>query len=59
MASGHATADCLLFVDRKPVGMVEAKKPGIPLTGVEFQSKKYTDGLPDELDVIARPLPFA
>ncbi|MCP4304799.1 MAG: DEAD/DEAH box helicase family protein [bacterium] len=59
MAKGHGFADYLLFVDRHPVGVVEAKKPGVPLTGVEFQSKKYTEGLPAELDAIARPLRFA
>lgn len=59
MAQGHGFADYLLFVNRRPVGVVEAKKPGTTLTGVEYQSKKYTEGLPDKLDAIARPLRFS
>ena len=43
----HGRADYLLFVDRVPVGVVEAKKEGETLTGVEWQSAKYRDGLPD------------
>jgi integrase len=45
MAPGHGKADYLLFVDRKAVGVVEAKKAGTPLIGVEWQSAKYTSGL--------------
>ena len=45
MAQGHGFADYLLFIDRKPVGVLEAKKAGTPLTGVETQSQKYTEGL--------------
>ena len=40
-------ADYLLFVDRKAIGAVEAKKEGTPLTGVEPQSAKYGEGLPE------------
>jgi len=32
------------------VGLVEAKKEGETLTGVEWQSAKYVDGLPDALE---------
>ena len=59
MAQGHGFADYLLFIDRKPVGVLEAKKAGTPLTGVETQSQKYTEGLPAEFDAPVRPLPFA
>jgi hypothetical protein len=37
MAKGHGVADYLLFVDGKPVGVVEAKKTGTPLVGVEWR----------------------
>lgn len=55
---GHGFADYLLYVDRKAVGAVEAKKVGETLTGVEIQSAKYGDGLPDGLPAWVRPLPF-
>ena len=51
-------ADYLLFVDRQPVGAVEAKPVGTPLSGVEWQSEKYSIGLPDDLPAPRRPLPF-
>ena len=34
-------ADYLLFINRKVVGVVEAKKAGYTLSGVEGQSAKY------------------
>jgi len=37
-------ADYALFVDRKPVGIIEAKKEGIPLSKVEEQSTRYAAG---------------
>jgi len=40
LAKGHGHADYLLFVDGKAAGIIEAKKPGIPLTGVEVQAEK-------------------
>jgi hypothetical protein len=43
---GHGTADYLLYVDGKAAGIVEAKKQGATLTGVEVQSGKYAQGLP-------------
>jgi type I restriction enzyme R subunit len=51
--------DYLLFVDRKAVGVIEAKKVGHALTGVEEQSNKYRHGLPDDLPAERLPLPFA
>lgn len=42
-------ADYMLFVDRQAVGIVEAKKEGTTLSGVDTQSKKYLDGLPDHV----------
>jgi len=51
-------ADYLLLVDRMAVGAVEAKKMGTPLSGVESQSAKYSDGLPDIPPAWRKPLPF-
>ncbi len=59
MVEGHGDADYLLFVDRKAVGVVEAKKKGSTLTGVEWQSAKYTTGLPDNVPALTKPLAFA
>ena len=58
LKSGHGTADYLLYVNQKAVGVVEAKPVGFTLTGVEAQSEKYSTGLPDELPAPRRPLPF-
>ena len=55
---GHGTADYLLYVDGRAAGVVEAKPAGHTLTGVETQSGRYSDGLPDTLPAHRRPLPF-
>ena len=49
LKAGHGFADYLLYVDGKAAGVIEAKKEGFALTGVETQSSKYTQGLPDGL----------
>ncbi|WP_285687848.1 type I restriction endonuclease subunit R [Actinoplanes sp. NBRC 103695] len=46
MAKGHGRVDYLLYVDRRVVGVIEAKPEGTPLSGVEWQSAMYADGLP-------------
>ena len=56
--TGGNEADYLLFVDGLATGVVEAKKEGEPLTGVELQSDKYGKGLPGSLHAHRRPLPF-
>lgn len=56
--AGHGTADHLLYVDARACGVVEAKKPGATLTGVEIQSARYAQGLPASLPAWRRPLPF-
>lgn len=56
---GHGEADYLLYVNGKAAGVIEAKKQGVTLIGVEIQSEKYTNGLPDSLPAWQRPLPFA
>ncbi|MCT9821121.1 DEAD/DEAH box helicase family protein [Microbacterium sp. W1N] len=47
MATGHGRADYLLYVDKKVVGVIEAKPVGTPLSGVEWQSAMYATGLPE------------
>ena len=58
LKTGHGFADYLLYVDGKAAGVIEAKKVGSTLTGVEIQSDKYSKGLPDGLPAWVRPLPF-
>ncbi len=58
LKSGHGFADYMLFVDSKPVGVLEAKPAGHTLTGVEIQSDKYASGLPANLHPPISPLPF-
>ncbi|WP_432823750.1 DEAD/DEAH box helicase family protein, partial [Trichloromonas sp.] len=55
---GHGFADYLLYVDGKAAGVIEAKKVGTTLTGVEVQSARYTQGLPAGLPRWHNPLPF-
>ena len=55
---GGLEADYLLFVNGKAVGALEAKKEGSTLTGVEHQSAKYAQSLPDDLETPYQPLPF-
>lgn len=52
-------ADYMLFVDRKAAGVIEAKPVGATLGGVDWQSEKYTKGLPDSLPHYQKPLRFA
>jgi type I restriction enzyme, R subunit len=49
--------DYLLLVDRKPIGVIEAKKVGTRLSGAAQQSKHYGENLPDFLST-AGALPF-
>jgi type I restriction enzyme R subunit len=58
LASGHGEADYLLYGDRKALGVIEAKKEGDTLTGVEVQTEKYGAGLPPALPAWKRPLAF-
>ena len=51
-------ADYLLFVGRKPVGVIEAKPAGMTLSGVADQSEKYLHLIPDSFQVVEPP-PFA
>ena len=58
LASGHGFADYLLYIAGKAAGVIEAKKEGFPLVGVEVQAEKYSKGLPTDLPAHIRPLPF-
>lgn len=52
-------ADYLLFVDGNAMGVIEAKKEGVTLSGVADQSGSYLAGLPPDIPHIHLPLPFA
>lgn len=60
--NGFGFADYLLYVNGKACGVIEAKKQGATLTGVELQSGRYAQGLPAALPAALpawhRPLPF-
>ncbi len=56
--TGFGFADYLLYVNGKACGVIEAKKQGATLTGVELQSGRYAQGLPTSLPAWRRPLPF-
>jgi type I restriction enzyme R subunit len=58
LRDGYGSADYLLYVGGKAAGVIEAKKAGATLTGVELQSARYSKGLPDSLPAWRRPLPF-
>jgi type I restriction enzyme R subunit len=62
MKSGHGRADYLLYVDRRVVGVIEAKPEGTTLSGVEWQSAMYANGLPADAQLrsvtVAGRLPF-
>ena len=58
LGRGYGEADYLLFVEGQAAGVIEAKKEGTALVGVETQAQKYSEGLPDSLPAPFRPLPF-
>lgn len=63
MAPGHGRVDYLLYVNKRVVGVIEAKPVGTPLSGVEWQSAMYAGGLPEShrqrADLRDGRLPFA
>src|SRR5438046_9902688 len=59
LEKGHGYVDYLLFVDGNAIGVVEAKPAGYSFTSVEFQGKKYVEGLPKPLQALRKSLPFA
>src|SRR3954451_22438595 len=50
---GHGRVDYVLYVDQSAVGVIEAKPEGTPLSGVEWQSATYADGLPADVRLAA------
>lgn len=44
MAPGHGRVDYLLYVEKRVVGVIEAKPLGTTLSGVEWQSAMYAAG---------------
>jgi type I restriction enzyme R subunit len=47
MENGHGRADYLLYVNGEVVGVIEAKPVGTTLSGVEWQSTMYAEGVPE------------
>ena len=62
MEPSHGRVDYLLYVDKAVVGVIEAKPVGTPLSGVEWQSAMYAEGLPADVRIAAKTregrLPF-
>ncbi len=52
-------ADYVLFVDRRPVGVVEAKPEGTTLGGVDAQSNKYIESITESLSTAKEKIRFA
>ncbi len=49
LVTSAGPADYVLFVNRQAVGVIEAKKQGTTLSGVEPQTLKYQTNIPDAL----------
>jgi type I restriction enzyme R subunit len=58
LVAGYGVADYLLYVDKQAVGIIEAKRAGVTLSGVELQTEKYRAGLPAYVPAALRPVPF-
>lgn len=56
---GKDAADYALFIDRNPVGVVEAKPQGWTLSGVTTQSEGYLRGLHEKFPNAPRKPPFS
>jgi type I restriction enzyme, R subunit len=61
--TGNGPVDYLLYLERKPIGTIEAKKAGETLRSVEWQSNKYVEGFEQTAKgkgIVAwrSPLPF-
>jgi len=55
---GSGEGDYALFVDRKAIGVIEAKPVGTTLGGVDSQSGKYAESFPENYPHVHLPLPF-
>lgn len=58
LTSDGKEADYMLFVGGKAIGVIEAKKAGIALSGIENQSRGYACTLPLYVKHHQMPLPF-
>ena len=62
MKDNHGITDYLLYVDKKIVGVIEAKPVGTALAGVRWQSAQYATGVPDaykdQAQLVGDRLPF-
>ncbi len=56
---GGITADYLLFVNKRAIGVIEAKPEGTTLGGVSEQSQRYLESLPENIPHYQIPLPFS
>ncbi len=54
----NGESDYLLFVNGKAIGVLEAKKAELSLSGVENQSQGYACSLPEGVRCYQMPLPF-
>lgn len=54
----NGESDYLLFVNGKAIGVLEAKKAELSLSGVENQSQGYACNLPEGVRCYQMPLPF-
>lgn len=54
----NGESDYLLFVNGKAIGVLEAKKAELSLSGVENQSQSYACNLPEGARYYQMPLPF-
>lgn len=51
-------ADYVLYLGNQLVGVIEAKKAGVHLAGIEAQTREYAKTAPERLQVPVDPLPF-
>ena len=60
MPTTAGRADYVLFVNGQAAGVIEAKKAGTTLTGVEWQTRRYQTSFPHELPafLVDEALPF-
>lgn len=54
----NGESDYLLYVNGKAIGVIEAKKAELSLSGVETQSQGYAENLPEGIRCYQKPLPF-
>lgn len=53
MAAGAGRADYILYINRRIVGVIEAKPAGTTLSEVHWQSRRYSQGLTQDQKMVA------